>query len=238
VKNPITEGTAWIDAKMVGPTGDPPEAYLKGGLIVTKSLNLPGRAVGSARVREQPEVRENNLVGNLGHNAGVRVIDEVVGVDNEAWYRIADNQFIHADSVRIPREPLNMRTGRWIDADLQEPAMVAMYEDGKIVDAALTLKGTRDWETPIGTFTIIRRVANETMSSDTIGIPRSSAGGYHLTNVLFTQYFTNDGSSFHYNYWSGNFGYRGSHGCLGLNYDDSIFLWHWADVGTVVDIHG
>ena len=54
-------------------------------------------------------------------------------------------------------------------------------------------------------------------------------------NVLFTQYFTNDGSSFHFNYWSGNFGYRGSHGCLGLNYDDAIFLWHWANVGTVVD---
>ena len=116
--------------------------------------------------------------------------------------------------------------------------MVAMYEDGKIVDAALALKGMRDWETPVGTFTILRRVANETMSSDTLGIPRNGPGGYHLTNVLFTQYFTNDGSSFHFNYWSGNFGYRGSHGCLGLNYDDAIFLWHWATVGTVVDIRG
>jgi len=25
---------------------------------------------------------------------------------------------------------------------------------------------------------------------------------------------------------------------LGLNYDDAIFLWHWANVGTVVDIRG
>ena len=237
VKNPLTDGTAWIDARMVGPSDEPPESYLKGGVVVTKKIDLPARTVGSARVREQPEVRDDNLVGNLGHNAGIRVIEEVVGGDNEAWYRIADKQFIHADSVRVPREPLNQRTGRWVDADLQEPAMIAMYEDGKIVDAALTLKGTRDWETPIGTFTIIRRVASEIMNSETIGIPRSAPGGYYLTNVLFTQYFTNDGSSFHYNYWSGNFGYRGSHGCLGLNYDDSIFLWHWADVGTVVDIH-
>jgi hypothetical protein len=237
VKNPLTDGTAWVDAKLVGPTDAPPESYLAGGPIVTKKIDLPGRAIGSARVREQPEVRDDNLVGNLGHNASMRVIDEVVGGDNEAWYRIADNQFIHADSVRIPREPLHSRTGKWVDADLQEPAMIAMYEDGKIVDAALTLKGTRDWETPTGTFTILRRVASETMNSETIGIPRTAPGGYYLTNVLFTQYFTNDGSSFHYNYWSGNFGYRGSHGCLGLNYDDSIFLWHWADVGTVVDIH-
>ena len=238
VKNPLTNGTAWVDANKVGPSGNPPEAYLKTGLIVSKSINLPARSVGSARVRAQPEVRDDNLVGNLGHNDGVQVLDEVVGMDNESWYRIADGQFVHADSIRVPRAPLKQRTGRWIDADLQEPVMVAMYEDGKIVDAALALKGTRDWETPVGTFTILRRVANETMSSDTLGIPRSGPGGYHLTNVLFTQYFTNDGSSFHFNYWSGNFGYRGSHGCLGLNYDDAIFLWHWANVGTVVDIRG
>ena len=237
VKNPLTDGTAWVDAKMVGPTDAPPESYLAGGPTVVKKIDLPGRTIGSARVREQPEVRDDNLVGNLGHNSGIRVIEEVVGGDNESWYRIADKQFIHADSVRIPREPQQQRTGRWIDADLQEPSMIAMYEDGKIVDAALALKGTRDWETPIGTFTILRRVANEIMNSETLGIPRSAAGGYYLTNVLFTQYFTNDGSSFHFNYWSGNFGYRGSHGCLGLNYDDAIFLWHWADVGTVVDIH-
>jgi hypothetical protein len=229
VKNPLTNGSAWVDANKVGPSGNPP---------VSKSINLPARSVGSARVRAQPEVRDDNLVGNLSHNEGVQVLEEVVGMDNESWYRIADGQFVHADSIRVPRAPLNQRTGRWIDADLQEPVMVAMYEDGKIVDAALALKGTRDWETPTGTFTILRRVASETMSSDTIGIPRNGPGGYHLTNVLFTQYFTNDGSSFHFNYWSGNFGYRGSHGCLGLNYDDAIFLWHWANVGTVVDIRG
>lgn len=236
IKNPLTDGTAWIDASMVGPSGSPPEAYLKTGLIVSRVVNLPGRAIGSARVRSQPEVSGDNLVGNLSHNEGVQVLDEVVGQNNEAWFRIADGQFVHADGIRIPRQPLNQRKGRWVDADLQEPAMIAMYEDGNLVDVALALKGTWDWETPKGTFTILRRVANETMDSETIGIPRSAPGGYHLKNVLYTQYFSNDGSSFHFNYWSGNFGYRGSHGCLGLNYDDSLFLWHWADVGTVVDI--
>ena len=54
------------------------------------------------------------------------------------------------------------------------------------------------------------------MNSDTIGIPRFGPGGYYLTNVLFTQYFTGDGASIHYNYWSSNWGYAGSHGCLGL----------------------
>jgi lipoprotein-anchoring transpeptidase ErfK/SrfK len=54
---------------------------------------------------------------------------------------------------------------------------------------------------------------------------------------LFTQYFTGDGASIHYNYWSGNWGYAASHGCLGLTYADSAFLWSWAGLGTAISIH-
>ena len=75
------------------------------------------------------------------------------------------------------------------------------------------------------------------MNSDTIGIPRFGPGGYYLTNVLFTQYFTGDGASLHYNYWSSNFGNAGSHGCLGLNYANSALLWEWAHIGTPLIIH-
>ena len=83
----------------------------------------------------------------------------------------------------------------------------------------------------------MRRVANETMDSATIGIPRNSARGYYLRNVLYTQYFTGGGASLHYNYWSGNFGYSGSHGCLGLTLEDARWLWDWANVGTTLHIH-
>jgi len=55
--------------------------------------------------------------------------------------------------------------------------------------------------------------------------------------VLFTQYFTGDGASLHYNYWSSAWGYPGSHGCLGLTYADSAWLWGWAHIGTPVVIH-
>lgn len=237
VLNPLTNGIAFVDANKVGPSGVPPQSYLETGSIITRTIGQPARAVGRARVRTSPEVRDDNEVGTLSHNEGITVIEEVLGLDNEPWYRIADGQFVWADSVRLPRPPAQQRPGRWVDADLEEPAMIALYEDDKIVDTALAIKGVSSWETPRGTFTILRRVANETMSSDTLGIPRDAPGGYHVTNVLFTQYFTNDGSSLHFNYWSGNFGYRGSHGCLGLTYDDSLFLWHWADVGTVVDVH-
>ena len=70
------------------------------------------------------------------------------------------------------------------------------------------------------------------MDSATLGIPRNAPGGYYLTDVLYTQYFTWDGASIHYNWWSGNFGYSGSHGCLGMNLEDSRWFWDWASTGT------
>jgi lipoprotein-anchoring transpeptidase ErfK/SrfK len=80
-------------------------------------------------------------------------------------------------------------------------------------------------------------VANETMDSSTVGIPRNGPGGYYLTNVLFTQYFLPTGQSIHYNWWSSNWGYPGSHGCLGLSYADAAFMWNFANIGTPVVIH-
>src|SRR5947207_2688957 len=75
----------------------------------------------------------------------------------------------------------------------------------------LTIIGRGPRATPAGTFTILRRVANETMDSPSIGIPRNGPGGYYLSNVLYTQYFLPTGQSIHYNYWSSNWGYPGSH---------------------------
>src|SRR5436309_3468052 len=66
---------------------------------------------------------------------------------------------------------------------------------------------------------------------------RSAPNRYYLQHVLYTQYFTDDGASIHDNYWSSNFGETGSHGCVGLNEADAAWVWNWADIGTVVNIH-
>jgi hypothetical protein len=128
-------------------------------------------------------------------------------------------------------------SGNWIDVDLNLPATMTVYEGDAPVRTMNPIIGRAPLYTPVGTFSIIRRVANETMDSSTIGIPRDGPGGYYLTNVLFTQYFTSDGDSIHYNYWSTDWGYPGSHGCLGLSYDDAAFMWNFADLGTGVSIH-
>jgi lipoprotein-anchoring transpeptidase ErfK/SrfK len=56
---------------------------------------------------------------------------------------------------------------------------------------------------------------------------------------MFTQYFTGDGAAIHYNWWGPprGFGNPGSHGCLGMRWDGSKFLWDWANIGTPIVIH-
>ena len=75
------------------------------------------------------------------------------------------------------------------------------------------------------------------MDSQTLGIPRDAPTGYYLRNVLYTQYFTDDGAALHENSWSTNFGHPGTHGCLGVNLADAQWFWDWAGIGTVLNIH-
>jgi hypothetical protein len=195
-----------------------------------------GRSVGSARVAFYPVDDKFAYVASLGHNLPIMVHERVQAADGSTWYRV-DQGYLAAASVRLPRPPDRVLTGRWLDADLTEPAMLTAYDGDHIVLDTLAIKGTIANQTPLGTFTIQRRVADEIMDSGTLGVPANGPGGYHLEHVLFTQYFSADGASIHFNYWSSNFGYSGSHGCLGLDRADSEFLWNWASIGTPVVIH-
>jgi lipoprotein-anchoring transpeptidase ErfK/SrfK len=78
------------------------------------------------------------------------------------------------------------------------------------------------------------------MDSETLHtpIPNNGPGGYYLKNVLWTQYYKWTGQTIHYNYWSTNWGYAGSHGCLGLGYHEAKSAWDFADIGTSLRIWG
>jgi hypothetical protein len=213
---------------------------------------MPGRIVGGANLRTWPTIG-NNLLRQLGHNAPVRVIDSVEGDDGDEWYRVngldpktyapTSLGYLHNSVVRVPRLRYGVTAadradtpGRHFEADLREPALLTAFEDGGPIWSTLTLKGTVAHRTPAGIHRVLWRVPNETMTSERVypPIPRDAPGGYYLTGVLWTQYFTSDGASIHYNYWSSDWGYAGSHGCLGIGYNEARFAWDWADIGTPV----
>jgi lipoprotein-anchoring transpeptidase ErfK/SrfK len=232
VFNPRSANFAYVDAAAIGPSGPPPPEYLEPVKVVAE-LKVPGRALGQADLYAEPVADEAVWLRALSHNFPIMVEAQVKG-SGGSWYRLDSGEFISGDALRLPRQVPARYPGRWIDADLNDPVMVTAYEGDQVVASMLAIKGVGRWLTPTGTFSILRRVPNETMSSEGLGIPRNAPGGYYVKDVLFTQYFTGDGAALHYNYWSGNFGYAGSHGCLGLNYDDSLWFWHWATIGVPI----
>jgi hypothetical protein len=244
-----------VASNTIGPVPAPSPADLAAekldGPTSLGDIGMPGRVIGGGNLRTWPAVG-NTLLRTVGHNAPLRILDSVAGDDGEEWYRanLIDGKtedavalgYIHHSLVRLPRLPYTTitpdraDTPRHFEADLKEPAMLTAFEDGSPIWSTLTLKGTVSNRTPPGIHRILWRVPNETMTSERVypPIPRDQPGGYYLKNVLFTQYFTSDGASIHYNYWSSNWGYAGSHGCLGVAYNEAKFAWDWADVGTPV----
>jgi lipoprotein-anchoring transpeptidase ErfK/SrfK len=127
----------------------------------------------------------------------------------------------------------------WVDVSLGQQVACAMT-GGEITRVILATSGQPGYETPTGQFRILYRVANETMRSDSIGIPIDSPNGYDLDNVLWTQYFTDQGHALHDNYWRplSVFGHTAtSHGCVGMLEPDARFLWNFVGDGSLVNIH-
>jgi hypothetical protein len=250
VYNPRAKGTAYLHSDLLGPS-DPPSAYVyKEPPPDQEDVGQAGYVVSDTSLSVYPSPSADAALTEIDAGAPVDVAASVQGEDGAEWYRTDDGNYLPSDTVSFaqatppgsatagaPSTPPQTFAGRWMDVNLNEPARLTAYEGNSVVRSMLVIKGRIPRPTPTGVFAIIRRVANETMDSSTIGIPHNGPGGYYLKNVLFTQYFTNDGASLHYNYWSSNFGYAASHGCLGLSYQDSAWLWNWANIGSSLSIH-
>jgi lipoprotein-anchoring transpeptidase ErfK/SrfK len=120
----------------------------------------------------------------------------------------------------------------WVLVDISDQTATAMIGDDPYY-TALASTGKPGWETPVGEFRIIYRVANETMTSESIGAEEY----YVLDDVLYTQYFTNEGHALHLNYWRPDsvFGAQAtSHGCVGLRLSDAEFFWNFVTYGDRV----
>jgi len=170
------------------------------------------------------------------------VSGEEVETQNNTWAQIGEGQFVYSARVhKVPPDappppPEDAQfAGKWIDANLTEQTLTA-YVGSTPVHVAVMSSGRPDYPTPRGTFTILRRVANETMTS--AGLPWIR-DYYKLDNVLFTQYFTSMGAAIHEAWWKApdSFGIPTSHACIGLPHDEAEWFWNWANVGTPVYVH-
>ena len=114
---------------------------------------------------------------------------------------------------------------RWIDVDLTNQQVYA-YEGDVVVNSFIVSTGT--WLTPTvtGKYKIYVKVRIQDMSGP----------GYHLKDVPYVMFFHGD-YGLHGTYWHNNFGTPMSRGCINLTIDDAAWLFNWASVGTVVNVH-
>lgn len=155
------------------------------------------------------------LVWDARSNQHFYIGAEAVGpVDPPTWSAFADD-------------------GRWIDVNLSLPQHLRAMQGDEEVFRDLVTAGIQGRTSP-GFYRIIRRVANETMDSRTVP---DATRQYLLKDVLYTQYFLNDGSAIHYNWWASTWGSPGSQGCLGMRLAGAKYMWDWANIGTPVVIH-
>lgn len=123
----------------------------------------------------------------------------------------------------MPPEPGG--EGRWIDVDLTNQLTYA-YEGDVLVNTFLVSTGTWEHPTVTGQYYIYVKYVYADMEGP----------GYYLPDVPYVMYFY-DGYGLHGTYWHSNFGTPMSHGCINLSIPDSEWLFYWADVGTLVNIH-
>lgn len=114
---------------------------------------------------------------------------------------------------------------RWIDVDLTNQSVYA-YEGDTVVNSFIVSTGT--WLTPTvtGQYKIYVKIRSGNMHGP----------GYFLPDVPYIMYFYK-GYGLHGTYWHNNFGTPMSHGCVNLRTDEAGWLFNWASVGTVVNVH-
>ena len=133
-------------------------------------------------------------------------------------------QSVPADQSQM-QYPAEGNGERWIDVNLSEQR-VYVYEGDVTVNTFIVSTGLPDTPTVTGKYQIYVKVPIQNMSGP----------GYYLPNVPWVMYFY-ESYGFHGTYWHNNFGRPMSRGCVNMRTDDAAWLYNWASVGTVVNVH-
>jgi lipoprotein-anchoring transpeptidase ErfK/SrfK len=113
----------------------------------------------------------------------------------------------------------------WIDVNLSQQRLYA-YAGDTVVASFLVSTGVSQFPTVTGQYNIYIKLLSTVMAGD----------GYYLPNVPYTMYFYK-GYGIHGTYWHNNFGHPMSHGCVNMYTPDAEWVFNWASVGTLVNVH-
>jgi lipoprotein-anchoring transpeptidase ErfK/SrfK len=114
---------------------------------------------------------------------------------------------------------------KWIDIDLTNQMLYA-YEGDTLLNSFLVSTGLPGTPTVTGTYSIYVKYLYAHMRGD----------DYDLPDVPYTMYFF-ESYGIHGTYWHHNFGVPMSHGCVNMETSQAGWIFEWAPVGTIVNVH-
>ena len=206
-----------------------PAAILSGiGAEASSSKNKEmATALDASVVSSQESAMDEESGVETGNES--EIID--VGEVEEEMQDLAtiENEVIAEENATI-FDPAEIVPGeRWIDVDLTTQTLVA-YEGDTPVLHSLVSSGMWQFPTITGQFRTWIKYDTQDMTGYHLGY------NYSLDNVPHVMYFFED-YAIHGAYWHNNFGTPMSHGCVNVNLADAEWLYNWAPVGTIVNVH-
>jgi lipoprotein-anchoring transpeptidase ErfK/SrfK len=128
--------------------------------------------------------------------------------------------------AQIAKRPSGVGSNEsWIDIDLSSQTAHALTGDN-LIKSFVVSTGTWLHPTVTGVYNIYVKYRYANMTGP----------GYFLPNVPYVMYFYKD-YGLHGTYWHSNFGTPMSHGCINFKTTDAAWLFSFASIGTVVNIH-
>jgi LysM repeat protein len=201
-------------------------------IYVGQRLVIPGR--GTAPGTPSPPssgqtytVRRGDTLSAIAIRFGVSLwsLARANGISNPSLIYVG--QVLRIPSGGNPAPPTSPAPtgGKWIDVNLSAQRVTA-YAGNTAIRSSLASTGLPATPTPTGQFRIYVKYVSTLMQGP----------GYYLPNVPYTMYFYR-GYGLHGTYWHANFGRPMSHGCINLPTSEAQWLFNWAPVGTLVNIH-
>ncbi len=222
-------GLAWEQVEIAKPTTTPspePTATFTHTLSPTATHTATSTFTSTPSISPSPTITETPTASST---PTATETPSITPTDEATPTPLPTDTAMPTRAVPTPALPLAQNPGvggeRWIDVNLTQQ-MVYAYEGNTLVNSFVVSTGT--WQTPTvtGQYRIYIKYRYKDMSGP----------GYYLKNVPYTMFFYK-GYAIHGTYWHNNFGTPMSHGCVNLTIADSEWLYNFASVGTLVNVH-
>jgi lipoprotein-anchoring transpeptidase ErfK/SrfK len=211
-----------IDAE--GSSSEPlvtPEEELAISAISAQALSDGETSIESSDDAETVDANDFSDIADSVNEAGIE--EEVQVLKEPESDVIAEDKTESEDPVQVETDE------RWIDVNLTTQTLTA-YEGDTAVLSSLISSGMWQFPTVTGQFRTWIKYESQNMTGYHLGY------NYSLDDVPHVMYFFKD-YAIHGAYWHNNFGTPMSHGCVNVNLADAEWLYNWAPLGTLVNVH-